>query len=560
MDDVSRLRRALRPWTARALLAACVLTATALGLAVANPAGGPAAASPAAAADGTAAAPPGTRSVLVVANNWDGTAHIVDPKTFRKLDRINVIPDKRQRQLEIATDPVALAYFLAIRAVIGEGHNQYVDDMFSSPDGRFVYISRPSFADVVSIDLRTRKIVWRVPVDGYRSDHMAISEDGSRLLVSASTERKVHVIDPRVGKVVDEFASGDSPHENNYSADGTKVFHASIGHVYTPADRPAVDSTKGDRFFQVHDAKTHRRLERHQIGKLLAAQGREGYSSAVRPAAFTSDDRYAYLQLSFLHGFVEFDMEGDKPLRIARLPISEEAKRTPREQYLLDSAHHGLAINPDNTKLCAAGTMSDYAAIVRRSDFAREIIKVGRKPYWSTNSGDGKVCFVSVSGDDRVSAISYATGEEIARIGVGDHPQRMRMGTIRSAFLPEGGAGGPGGGSGGGDSTCTHRGTDGNDLIRGTAGDDVICAGAGNDVVRGGGGDDRIEGGAGNDVVYGEAGNDRLLAHEGADVLRGQDGRDSLDARDGRSGNDTVDGGPADDTCEADAGDERSSC
>ncbi len=44
-----------------------------------------------------------------------------------------------------------------------------------------------SLADVVAISLETGDIVWRFPVDGQRSDHMAISPDGARLLVSDST-------------------------------------------------------------------------------------------------------------------------------------------------------------------------------------------------------------------------------------------------------------------------------------------------------------------------------------------------------------------------------------
>jgi len=89
--------------------------------------------------------------------------------------------------------------------------------MFSSPDGRLLYVSRPSFADVVAINLRNRKIVWRTPVAGYRADHMAISPDGARLVVSASTARKAQVIDTATGNVVGEFESGESPHENNFS-------------------------------------------------------------------------------------------------------------------------------------------------------------------------------------------------------------------------------------------------------------------------------------------------------------------------------------------------------
>ena len=54
------------------------------------------------------------------------------------------------------------------------------------------------------------------------------------MLVSASTARNINVIDTSSGQIVSRIESGDQPHENNFSADGTKIFHASIGTVYTP--------------------------------------------------------------------------------------------------------------------------------------------------------------------------------------------------------------------------------------------------------------------------------------------------------------------------------------
>jgi YVTN family beta-propeller protein len=376
-----------------------------------------------------------TRPVLVVANNWDGTADVIDPKRYTRLKRINIIPDIAQRMAEIQSDPVAYGYFLGIRQLVGEGHDQYVDDAFTSPNGRLVYVSRPSLADVVAISLNDGRIVWRVKIEGYRADHMAISPDGRRLLVSASTARKVHVIDTLAGRIVGEFPSGDQPHENNYSRDGKLIYHASIGSVFTPLDDPLLDDTKGDRWFQVVDAQTLQVLKRIDMGDKLAEHGFPNMSAAVRPMALSPDERYVYFQLSFLHGFVEYDLLEDRPLRIASLPLSEKTQKMRREEYLLDSAHHGLAMNRAGTKLCVAGTMSDYAAIVSRSSFAYRLVQVGEKPYWATNSGDGRRCFVSVSGNDRVSVISYRTGKELAQIPVGDHPQRMRMGRIRRAFV-----------------------------------------------------------------------------------------------------------------------------
>ena len=95
-------------------------------------------------------------------------------------------------------------------------------------------------------------------------------------------------------------------------------------------------------------------------------------------------------------------------------------------------------MNPRGTKLCVAGTMSGYAAIVTRTPFRlKRTIRVGRVPYWSHSSEDGKYCFVSVAGEDRVSVISFKTAREVARIKVGDHPQRMRTGAIRRAYVAD---------------------------------------------------------------------------------------------------------------------------
>jgi DNA-binding beta-propeller fold protein YncE len=387
----------------------------------------------------TAADPPEVVPVLFVGNNWDGTADVIrqggtaTQPTFRRVARLNIIPDIEERMVEIATDPVRLGYFLAIRMFVGEGNDQFVDDMFASKDGRLLVVSRPSLADVVALNLHTGKIVWRFRVAGQRSDHMAMSPDGRRVAVSASTGNVVHILDTFTGREVGRFPSGDSPHENNYSADGKRIYHASIGLVYTPADRPQFDSTKGDRRFQIVSAATNRIIKKLDMGKKLAEAGYPNMSSAVRPMALSPNERFVYFQVSFFHGFVEYDFARDRVTRVARLP--NLVPNTPRELYLLDSAHHGIAMNPYGTRLCVAGTMSDYAAIVERDTFKYKLIHGGHKPYWSTNSADGRYCFVSWSGDDRISAISYGRKAEVARIPVGDHPQRMRIGNVTRRWL-----------------------------------------------------------------------------------------------------------------------------
>ena len=376
------------------------------------------------------------RSILAVSNNWDGTVDIIDGRTWRRLKRINVIPDKAEREAAIMSDPIDYAFFLAIRSQVGEGNDQYADDAFTSPDGRLIYVSRPSFADVVAINMRTGKIVWRVPVDGQRADHMAISRNGRKLLVSASTANVVHVIRTDLGKIVASFPSGDSPHENNFSEDHRRVFHASIGRVYTPDDGPPEGPAKGERVFEIVRTRDWKVIKRLDMGEELEKAGYQNMSSAVRPMTLSPDERWLYFQVSFFHGFVEYDLKNFRVRRLFQLPRTN-SQGVPRQQYLLDSAHHGIAMNPRGTRICVAGTMDDYAAVVTRRNKATKILQFaeGAKPYWVTPSANGRYCYISLSGLDRVAVIDYRTRRVVKSFRVGDHPQRMRTGFIRNSFL-----------------------------------------------------------------------------------------------------------------------------
>jgi hypothetical protein len=199
-------------------------------------------------------------------------------------------------------------------------------------------------------------------------------------------------------------------------------------------------------------------MRRWDLGKELAEAGFPGMSSAVRPMVLTPDERTAFLQVSFFHGIVEFKLRKKDPTgggdystgsrpepatgkvkRLIPLPISDEAAALTREEYVLDSAHHGIAINKRGTRLCVAGTMSDYAAIVSRKTGRAKVFDGSAKflrnrtysrPYWATTSHVDGNCWVSMAGSDLVMVIDYRKKKVINEIAVGDHPQRVRDGLV----------------------------------------------------------------------------------------------------------------------------------
>ena len=202
----------------------------------------------------------GVRDVVFVGNNWDGTADVIEPRrNFNRIARLNIIPDIDERMLEIDANPVRLGV-LPRRSASSSARATTSSSTTCSLDQR-----RPA-ADRLAAEPRRRgrRSTWHRRRSSGASWSTASAPTTWRSRPTASTSRSpprpgnvVHILDTATGEEVGQFESGDSPHENNYSADGERIYHASIGLVYTPG-RPA-----GGRLDQGRSLLPDRRRE-HQ--------------------------------------------------------------------------------------------------------------------------------------------------------------------------------------------------------------------------------------------------------------------------------------------------------
>ncbi len=371
------------------------------------------------------------RPVLLVGNSVAGTVSFIDAETFTSLGSVNAVPDLAQRLAEINGNPVtAIAYEVtkgqqALHHFEPAGGTRYIDDVFTSPDGTTLYVSRSNLSDVVAIDLTrpSHPIKWHHVVNGFHADHATISPDGSKIIVSVTTANAAEVLDAATGAVIGTFATGSYPHQNDYSANGAHIYNGSIGNVGLPH---TLNALKGDRQLRVIDADTLQVLRVYT------------FDFGVRPTVITPDEHFAYIQLSYLNGVVKFDLDAGQIVATSDQPLTAFALAnyaTPTE-YPHDSAHHGLAASGDGSKLCDVGTIDNTVSIVSTSDMAvSSTVDVGLLPYWATTSPDGTHCFVTVAGENRIAVIDYNTGQEVASVPTGLFPQRNRLAAVPESEL-----------------------------------------------------------------------------------------------------------------------------
>ncbi|MDX1510489.1 MAG: beta-propeller fold lactonase family protein, partial [Nitriliruptorales bacterium] len=363
----------------------------------------------AALAAGTASTATGASAidVVFVANAEDGTVSVIETDTLTVIRTYDVIPDGPEASFE--EDPEQA--LIGQRAAEEAGGVNVAQDLDLSPDGMTLYVSRGHRGDVAAFDLNSGDMLWRTSIAGVRADHMTIAPDGSRLYVSALMSDVVEVLDTGTGAIVDSFPTGQFPHDNHLSPDGRRLYNASIGNVLLPWEVRDLLVTAGQSPYvvSVTDTETGERLASHQ------------FAAGVRPFALAHDETRLWAQLSEWSGVIEYDLEAREISRRLDLPVDEG---TSEEDYDFEAPHHGLAVTADESMLCLAGRISDYAAIVDVETFtAVALIATGDAPSWAANSPDDRHCFIANNRDDTVSVISYATLTEEARIPTGDGPK-----------------------------------------------------------------------------------------------------------------------------------------
>jgi DNA-binding beta-propeller fold protein YncE len=252
---------------------------------------------------------------------------------------------------------------------------------------------------------------------------MTLSEDGRRLFVSALTSDVVEVVDTEAAEVVATFPTGEWPHDNHFSHDGTRLYNASIGNITVPAEVRAVRTAAGASPYTltVVDAAS------------LEPQRTYAFDHGVRPYVVTRDDARMYAQLSELHGVIEYDLKAGRETRRIELPVDDGVTE---DDYSFEVPHHGLAMTADESTLCAAGRASDYVALVSTRSLApTALVEVGDMPSWALSGPGDRHCFVPNTGDGTLSVVSYVERREVARVRVGAGPKHLELGDVPVSVL-----------------------------------------------------------------------------------------------------------------------------
>jgi YVTN family beta-propeller protein len=263
----------------------------------------------------------------------------------------------------------------------------------------YVTIEGSDPGQLVSIDPVKDTIIQRFNI-GPRPNQLAVTPDGTTLFIPVDdgTYEVVDTTGP-VPKIVDKIRTGGRPHNTLCSADGKRMYLA-------PMAKNARDNPRAVTIVDVASRKV--------IGTLP-------FSDAVRPIALSLDEKRFYCNVDNLIGIEVADVPSRKHIQRIAAAMTDEVKKVP-------SRSHGIAIRPDQKELwtCDVHHHQVYVFdITGENPKQIATIPMGDEVYWLTFTPEGKTCYVSVRGGNRVAAVDTATKKITARIASGEIPKRL---------------------------------------------------------------------------------------------------------------------------------------
>jgi YVTN family beta-propeller protein len=285
-----------------------------------------------------------------------------------------------------------------------------------SPDGARVYVSNESESELDIVDRKSGEILTKVPLSG-RPNNIAITKDGRRVLVGIrAPQGALDVID-------------------TVSLSRSKTIQVdSVHNVYvTPDSRYAVSGSLEGTSVTVID------LHNDQVVWKLKLD------HPVRPMAFEvntdGSTRRIFVQLSNFNGFAVVDFA--KRSEVARITLPDDPGGFGIAEGRVNTPAHGIGVAPDGKSLWVNSTLANAVFKYSLPDLvlvghtALPLVHplgsapTGSVPEWITFTPDGKLVYISNSGDRSVSAIDMKTLKLVAVIPVGEVPKRINTLVLR---------------------------------------------------------------------------------------------------------------------------------
>jgi YVTN family beta-propeller protein len=316
-----------------------------------------------------------------------------------------------------------------------------------------IYVTNSAGNTVDVIDPATNKTVQTI--DGIELPHgVVFSPDGSRVYISNESESALDVVDGNTGHILEKLPLGGHPNNLTITKDGKRVLvgirestgwlevfdtaslkktksipvSGPVHNVYvTPDGKYAVAGSIDSKNLTVVDLQTELAVWNLNMG------------SGVRPMAFEANPdgstKRIFAQLSGFNGFAVVDFA--KRIEAQRIKLPDQPGGYGIAEGRTGTPSHGIGVTPDGKSLWVASTAANalfqyelpslkllgYVELPRVYPQGQK--PSGSVPEWITFTPDGKILYVSNSGDRSVSAVDTEKRQLLAIIPAGEVPKRI---------------------------------------------------------------------------------------------------------------------------------------